>query len=122
MIDYAKTFNENMLVVVVIETSTGVANAYDIASATGVDVVSIGSTRLGVFSGFPQDDDRHQAIVKKVRDGTLHGQDHLPCQRQLRQGLSAQWRREVLPERPIKRWMEADCRREFQCFAAGGGR
>ena len=31
-IDYFKTFNDNMLVVVMIETPTGVANAYDIAS------------------------------------------------------------------------------------------
>jgi 2-keto-3-deoxy-L-rhamnonate aldolase RhmA len=47
-----------MLVVVMIETPTGVANAYDIASVAGVDVVIIGNNDLSVFSGFPQSDDR----------------------------------------------------------------
>jgi 4-hydroxy-2-oxoheptanedioate aldolase len=70
-INYAKTFNDNMLVVVMIETPTGVANAYDIASVPGIDVVIIGNNDLSVFSGFPQDDDRYQALVKKVHDDTL---------------------------------------------------
>jgi 4-hydroxy-2-oxoheptanedioate aldolase len=70
-IDYAKTFNANMLVVVMIETPTGVANAYDIASVPGIDVVIIGNNDLSVFSGFPQNDDRYQAMVKKVHDDTL---------------------------------------------------
>ena len=69
-IDYAKTFNDNMLVVVMIETPTGVANAYDIASVAGVDVVIIGNNDLSVFSGYPQDDDRYQAMVKKIHDET----------------------------------------------------
>ena len=68
---YAKTFNDNMLVVVMIETPTGVANAYDIASVAGIDVVIIGNNDLSVFSGIPQDDDRYQAMVKKIHDDTL---------------------------------------------------
>lgn len=70
-IDYAKTFNDNMLVVVMIETPTGVANAYDIASVAGIDVVIIGNNDLSVFSGFAQDDDRYQAMIKKVHDDTV---------------------------------------------------
>ena len=70
-IDYAKTINDNMLVVVMIETPTGVANAYDIASVPGVDVVIIGNNDLSVFSGYPQTDDRYWALVKKVHDDTL---------------------------------------------------
>ncbi len=69
--DYAKTFNDNMLVVVMIETPTGVANAYDIASVAGVDVVIIGNNDLSVFSGFAQDDDRYQAMVKTIHDQTV---------------------------------------------------
>ncbi len=53
-INYAATFNDNMLVVVMIETPTGVANAYDIASVPGIDVVIIGNNDLSVFSGFPR--------------------------------------------------------------------
>jgi 2-keto-3-deoxy-L-rhamnonate aldolase RhmA len=70
-INYAKTINDNMLVTVMIETPTGVANAYDIASVPGVDVVITGNNDLSVFSGFPQDDDRYHLLVKKVHDDTL---------------------------------------------------
>lgn len=70
-IDYAKTFNDNMLVVVMIETPTGVANAYDIASVPGVDVVIVGNNDLSRFSGYPQTDDRYQQMITKIHDDTL---------------------------------------------------
>ena len=61
-INYRQTINDNMLVVIMIETPTGVANAYDIASVPGVDVVIIGNNDLSSFSGFPQEDDRYQRL------------------------------------------------------------
>jgi 2-keto-3-deoxy-L-rhamnonate aldolase RhmA len=70
-INYRQTFNDNMLVVLMIETPTGVANAYDIASVPGVDVVIIGNNDLSSFSGFPQNDDRYQQLMTKVRDDVL---------------------------------------------------
>jgi len=70
-IDYAKTINDNMLVVIMIETPTGVANAYDIASVPGVDVVIIGNNDLSVFSGYPQTDPRYWQLVTKIHDETL---------------------------------------------------
>ena len=69
-INYAKTVNDNMLVVIMIETPTGVANAYDIAAVPGVDAVIIGNNDLSVFSGLAQDDDRYQMMVKKIHDDT----------------------------------------------------
>ncbi|MGA3241185.1 MAG: aldolase/citrate lyase family protein [Bryobacteraceae bacterium] len=70
-INYRQTINDNMLVVIMIETPTGVANAYDIASVPGVDVVIIGNNDLSSFSGYPQNDDRYQAMITKVHDDTL---------------------------------------------------
>ena len=70
-INYRQTFNDNMLVVIMIETPTGVANAYDIASVPGVDVVIIGNNDLSSFSGFPQNDDRYQQLMNKIHDETL---------------------------------------------------
>jgi 2-keto-3-deoxy-L-rhamnonate aldolase RhmA len=70
-INYRQTFNDNMLVVVMIETPTGVANAFDIASVPGIDVVIVGNSDLTSFSGFAQDDDRYQAMVTKIHDDTL---------------------------------------------------
>ena len=60
-----------MLVVVMIETPTGVANAYDIASVPGVDVVIVGNNDLSSFSGFAQTDERYQQMVTKIHDDTL---------------------------------------------------
>jgi 2-keto-3-deoxy-L-rhamnonate aldolase RhmA len=70
-INYRQTFNDNVLVVVMIESPTGVANAYDIASVPGVDVVIIGNSDLSSFSGFQQSDDRYQLLMTKVRDDVL---------------------------------------------------
>jgi len=70
-INYRQTFNDNMLVVVMIESPTGVANAYDIARVPGVDVVIQGNNDLSSFSGFPQGSPDYEALVKKVHDDTL---------------------------------------------------
>jgi len=70
-VNYRQTFNDNMLVVVMIESPTGVANAFEIASVPGIDVVIIGNNDLSSFSGFAQEDDRYQQMIKKVHDDTL---------------------------------------------------
>jgi len=70
-INYRQTINDNMLVVIMIETPTGVANAYDIASVPGIDVVIIGNNDLSSFSGFAQTDERYHQLVQKVHDDTL---------------------------------------------------
>jgi 2-keto-3-deoxy-L-rhamnonate aldolase RhmA len=70
-VDYAKTFNDNMLVVVMIESPTGVANVSEIARVEGVDVVIIGNNDLSVFSGYAQTDDRYQSMVKTIHDETV---------------------------------------------------
>ena len=70
-IDYRQTINDNMLVVVMIETPTGVANAYDIASVPGIDVVIIGNNDLSSFSGYAQTDERYHQLVQKVHDDVL---------------------------------------------------
>jgi 4-hydroxy-2-oxoheptanedioate aldolase len=70
-VNYRQTANDNMLVVVMIETPTGVANAYDIASVPGVDVVIVGNSDLSQFSGFAQTDERYQQMVTQIHDDTL---------------------------------------------------
>jgi 2-keto-3-deoxy-L-rhamnonate aldolase RhmA len=68
--NYRATINDNMLVVVMIETLEGVANADEIASTFGVDVVILGNNDLSQFSGWSQNDDRYQDAVIKVHDAT----------------------------------------------------
>ena len=70
-INNRQTVNDNMLVVAMIETPTGVSNAYDIARVPGIDVLLVANTDLGNFSGFQQTDDGYQELVKKIHDATL---------------------------------------------------
>jgi 4-hydroxy-2-oxoheptanedioate aldolase len=70
-IDYRHTIDENMLVVIMIETPTGVANCFDIASIPGVDVILVGNNDLSQFSGYDQSDPRYQELITKIHDDTL---------------------------------------------------
>jgi 2-keto-3-deoxy-L-rhamnonate aldolase RhmA len=70
-INYRQTINENMLVVVMIETPVGVANATEIARTPGVDVVLAANTDLGNFSGYQPNEAGYQELVTKIHDATL---------------------------------------------------
>jgi 2-keto-3-deoxy-L-rhamnonate aldolase RhmA len=70
-VNYRETINDNMMVVVMIESPTGVANAYDIASVPGIDVVIIGNNDLSSFSGYKQGTPEYEVLVKKVHDDVL---------------------------------------------------
>jgi 2-keto-3-deoxy-L-rhamnonate aldolase RhmA len=88
-VNYRETFNDNMLVVLMIETPVGVANAYDIARVRGVDVVIIGNNDLSVFSGYPQKHPRYQQMLEDVRDATLKAGKIFGCAgAQYREGYS----------------------------------
>lgn len=76
-INYRQTVNDNMLVIVMIETPVGVANANAIASVTGVDGVLVANTDLGNFSGWPPNDERYQAMVTRIHDATLEAGKYL---------------------------------------------
>ena len=69
--DYHNTINQNMLVIVMIETPVGVANAYDIARVPGVDGVLIANTDLGNFSLSKPGSPEYEGMVKKIHDATL---------------------------------------------------
>ncbi len=69
--DYHQTINDNMMVVVMIETPVGVDVADKIAAVPGVDVVFAASTDLGNFSGHKQGDPQYEAMVKRIHDETL---------------------------------------------------
>src|SRR5579872_5936403 len=72
--DYRQTANDNMVVVVMIETPIGVQNAEKIASVPGIDVIFAASTDLGNFSGHKQGDKEYEAMVSRIHDVTLeHG-------------------------------------------------
>jgi 2-keto-3-deoxy-L-rhamnonate aldolase RhmA len=72
--DYRQTANDNMVVVVMIETPIGVENIEKIASVPGIDAIFAASTDLGNFSGYKQGDKQYEAMVTRIHDVTLaHG-------------------------------------------------
>jgi len=68
---YQNTFNDNMLVVVMLETLDGIIDADEIASTFGLDVVIQGNNDLSRFSGWGQTDERYQSLLNVSRNATL---------------------------------------------------
>ncbi|MGA3096961.1 MAG: aldolase/citrate lyase family protein [Bryobacteraceae bacterium] len=69
--DYRHTIDDNILLIIMIETPTGVSNADEIASTPGVDVVIIGNNDLTQFSGYPATDPHYQEMITKVHDAAI---------------------------------------------------
>jgi 2-keto-3-deoxy-L-rhamnonate aldolase RhmA len=78
-VNYRQTINDNMLTIVMIETSEGATNANEIASQPGVDVVIVGNADLSSFSGFPASDSRYQDLIVKIHDGVLKAGKFFGC-------------------------------------------
>jgi 4-hydroxy-2-oxoheptanedioate aldolase len=74
--DYRRTANDNIMIIAMIESPAGVANAAEIAGVPGVDVVFAASSDLGSFSGKRQGDPEYEALVTAIEAGTL-GADRL---------------------------------------------
>jgi 2-keto-3-deoxy-L-rhamnonate aldolase RhmA len=70
-VNYRQSVNANMLIVMMIETPTGVANAYDIARIPGVDALLVANGDLGSFSGFEPGSPPYEALVTQIHDSAL---------------------------------------------------
>ena len=64
--DYRQIANDNVMIVAMIESPTGVKIADEIAAIPGVDVVFVASTDLASFSGYKQGDPQYEALVKSI--------------------------------------------------------
>jgi 4-hydroxy-2-oxoheptanedioate aldolase len=67
---FRQTINDNMLVIVMIETQEAVKNALEIASQPGVDVVIIGNADFESFSGFAPASPGYLDLQTRVRNAT----------------------------------------------------
>jgi 4-hydroxy-2-oxoheptanedioate aldolase len=68
--DYRQTYNDNLMVVALIENPAGAAIVDQIAAVPGIDVIFVASTDLSSFSQMKQGDAGYEALVTKVRDAT----------------------------------------------------
>jgi 2-keto-3-deoxy-L-rhamnonate aldolase RhmA len=67
---WRNTVNDNMLVIVMIETIEGVNNAYEIAVQPGVDVVMLGNSDLQSFSQLELNNPEYRDLLIRVRNAT----------------------------------------------------
>ena len=67
------TANDNIVLIVMIETIEGVKNAHEIAKVQGIDALFAASGDLGNFSGFPQGSPDYERLINVVHDAALAG-------------------------------------------------
>ena len=105
---YQNTFNDNMLVVVMLETLDGIINADEIANTFGIDVVIQGNNDLSRFSGWAQNDPRYQSLLTVSRNATLQaGKFWGNAGAAVPHRQPAQCRRAVRSERTVDGWLDA---------------
>ena len=63
---YRQTWNDNVVLILMIETLEGVENAREIAKLPGVTGLFAASGDLGNFSGFGEGDPEYEALITKV--------------------------------------------------------
>jgi len=68
---YRNTINDNVVLIEMIETVGGAAQAREIAAIPGVDGVFAASSDLGNFSGFQQGDPDYERLINVVHDAAL---------------------------------------------------
>jgi 2-keto-3-deoxy-L-rhamnonate aldolase RhmA len=69
--DYRETANENIMIVIMIESPDGVKLVDKLAAVPGIDVVFAASGDIGSFTGWERTDPRYMALIKRVHDETL---------------------------------------------------
>lgn len=69
--DYRAVANDNIMVVVMIESPAGVDIVDKVAAIDGVDVVFAASGDIGSFTGWERDDPRYMALIEKIKVETL---------------------------------------------------
>jgi 4-hydroxy-2-oxoheptanedioate aldolase len=69
---YRQTFNNNLVLIVMIETIEGVKNAEAIAKVPGIHGVFAASGDLGNFSGYSEGDADYEKLITAVHDATLN--------------------------------------------------
>lgn len=68
---YRATINDNLVLVLMIETLEGVENAAEIAKVPGVTAIFAASGDLGNFSGYRQGDPDYERIINIVHDAAI---------------------------------------------------
>ncbi len=68
---YRATYNDNLVLILMIETLEGVENAYKIAKVPGVTALFAASTDLGNFSGYAPGTPDYERLINVVHDAAI---------------------------------------------------
>ena len=68
---YRQTINDNLVIIVMIETLEGLKNAEAIAAVPGITAVFAASGDLGNFTGYKQGDPDYERAINIVHDATM---------------------------------------------------
>lgn len=68
---YRNSYNQNVVLIVMIESVEGAKNAAQIAKIPGVDGLFAASSDLGSFSGYTEGDPDYEMLVNAVHDAAL---------------------------------------------------
>ncbi len=68
---YRATFNDNVVLIAMIETLEGIKNAAEIAKVPGIHALFAASGDLGNFSGYAQGSPDYERLINAVHDATL---------------------------------------------------
>lgn len=63
---YRETWNDNVVLILMIETLEGVENAREIAALPGVDAIFAASGDLGNFSGYEEGDPEYEGLIDEI--------------------------------------------------------
>jgi 2-keto-3-deoxy-L-rhamnonate aldolase RhmA len=63
---YRQTWNDNVVLILMIETLEGVENAREIAALDGVDAIFAASGDLGNFSGWEEGDPEYERLIDEI--------------------------------------------------------
>src|SRR5215208_3644750 len=68
---YRATANDNIVLILMIETLEGIKNAHEIAKIPGVDALFAASGDLGNFSGYAQGTPDYERLINIVHDAAI---------------------------------------------------
>jgi 2-keto-3-deoxy-L-rhamnonate aldolase RhmA len=68
---YRNTFNDNLVLILMIETLEGLKNADEIAKVPGVTAIFAASSDIGNFSGYRQGDPDYERAINIVHDAAI---------------------------------------------------
>ena len=63
---YRKTLNDNLVIILMVETLEGVENVREIAKTKGIDALMVASGDLGNFSGYKPGEPQYEALVNEI--------------------------------------------------------